>query len=397
MLTINSYLDQVLSKDWIEWCESALNPAEKKYRYYPGFQDAIGAQGSSDRTRSGELYAIGLLKGPLVRPQSYTGGAALGWKLVQSGAGAQSRLGYMGYAVGKILRNSDCPQTIKRAFSVLCTLFALQMSTIYQDRVILTVSLFQYLLKNFRPGVTLPANWNRYLATAMFCTLYDDSEHNALLDMYLNNQSIDKLFIVYTDKRKREVSPDELEKMASSDEPVTNVSPPKAALFWIGTGSDAESRGMYTQATKEGAALLQFAEQLERDSIVQGLPNPFAEIVEKNAGSEQNIIEQLDLIFRANAEILDDWGRSMKTLSDGVVDALAYLSGKTARGSIQKFFAHGVTELINPSQEIELDVAASECVSIPNPDDQVFVNDILFHVLGAKLTDGRVSIKVTRA
>jgi hypothetical protein len=119
--------------------------------------------------------------------------------------------------------------------------------------------------------------------------------------------------------------------------------------------------------------------------------------VVKDAGSEQHALEQLDVILRSNLDTAREWERLMKTLLDGVIDALAYLSGRSGRGGIQRFYAHGLTEPFDPSPDLELDVAVSECVSIPNLDDQVFLNDILYRVRAANLADDRVIIRISRA
>ncbi len=397
MLVIYSYPDQLLSEVWADWCESVLDPAKNNFRRRPNFQDALGAQNSNDRTRAGESYSIGLLKGPLVRPQSAGGGAIpLGWELVQSGASAQSRLGYLAYAIGRVMRDANAPQSIQRAFSVLCALFVLQLGIKYKGQFILSASLYQHLLKHFQPTGVLPEHWNRYLAVAMFCTLHSN-EHGVLIETYLDDEPVEELYLVYSGRKKNRVNPAELAKMAEDGVPVSNVSPPKDALFWIGSVQEVEPRGVYSYALKEGKLLLELAAGLERDAIKRGVTNPFANLIIKNPNTEQNAIEELDAIFRANSDTTQEWERLMKNLSDGVIDALAFLSGKSGRGGIQTFYAHDLTEPVDPSQNLELEVAVSQCVSIPNQDDRIIINGILYHVLHIAPQDDRLVIGVVRA
>jgi hypothetical protein len=252
MRVIYSYPDQLLSSVWVDWCESVLDPAKSNFRHRPNFQTALGAENSNDRTRALEINSVGLLKGPLIRPQSSTGGAIpLGWRLVQSGIGAQSRLGYLAYAIGRVMRDGIVPQSVKRAFSVLCTLFVLQMGIDFQDKIILTASLYQYLLKHFQPSETLPANWNRYLAVAMFCTLHAP-ESEALIKTYLSDEPADKLYLVYSDGRKQYINPDELAKMAEENAPVSSVSPTKRRAILDRERSRSRAPGDLYSCTERG-------------------------------------------------------------------------------------------------------------------------------------------------
>jgi len=62
-----SYTDQFTKSQWVNWSEGALSQIpENKFHTKKGFQEAIHSEDSTDRTRAGEAYKLGFLKGPII-------------------------------------------------------------------------------------------------------------------------------------------------------------------------------------------------------------------------------------------------------------------------------------------------------------------------------------------
>lgn len=62
-----SYTDQFTKSQWVDWSESTLSQIpEEKFHTKDGFQKAIHSTDSTDRTRAGEAYKLGFLKGPII-------------------------------------------------------------------------------------------------------------------------------------------------------------------------------------------------------------------------------------------------------------------------------------------------------------------------------------------
>jgi len=70
MISLYLYPDQAISDVWTEWSDTTLNKKHPaKFTTPTGFQLARGAINANDRTRAGEFFQLGLLRGILVNPQ----------------------------------------------------------------------------------------------------------------------------------------------------------------------------------------------------------------------------------------------------------------------------------------------------------------------------------------
>src|SRR5690349_15042499 len=117
-----TYPDQLISETWIDWVEHYLSEKpEHRFDTSTGFQERHGSANANERTRALELWSIGLLRGPLVTPQSGSRRVTpLGWKLVVQGSSPLTPLGYAAYGLGKALRIEGKSFSIEPAFSALC-------------------------------------------------------------------------------------------------------------------------------------------------------------------------------------------------------------------------------------------------------------------------------------
>ena len=282
----HSYIDQLISENWVEYSEKALSgmtPPEMLQG--KSFQDVISSSSSNNRTRAKELFEIGVLRGLLIKPRSSSIGTALGWELVLGNSHVHTSLGYISYVIGKGLKAyqaGELPESLRKALSSISVIFLLQLGLNHNGKHLLIAGLFKYILDHFRkPTDVEEAKWQRYVAAAMFCTLHDNQHSEALLEAYIQNQPIVNLVLV-ENKRVDEVDPETLSAMARETRSLTKVTPPKAALFWIGDYKNTSPRGIYSMSLEQGADLLSHACILERESLLSGGNNPFEALLDKS-------------------------------------------------------------------------------------------------------------------
>src|SRR4051794_6169832 len=89
------YPDQVIADTWVDWSVRFLSESpNKKFDVATGFQGLAGAGNSNVRTRGGEFFELGLLRGRLIHSKGSVGdGAPPGFKLLLSDENVHTRLG----------------------------------------------------------------------------------------------------------------------------------------------------------------------------------------------------------------------------------------------------------------------------------------------------------------
>jgi hypothetical protein len=385
------YPDQLIRDTWTRWSEQVLSqPQDAALRTARGFQDAIsrveGSVGANERTRAGELFDSGFLRGALVN--SRDSGASRssippGWELTVSGHDVHSRLGYCAYAVGKALGAPTISSKSSRALSVISAIMCLQAGFRYDDDWIGLVDLFDHVLASYPcpPGAT-ESTWNRYVAAGMFCTMDEGPDSDSLVNLLVVSQPVTALKLVRAAAVDR-LSPVELENKIRDGFPIASVTPPKDSLFWIGDPGVAEPRGLYTVAVTSGHQLLESGISLQREARRLGQPNPFSRLFEQREGMERDcVLESLATIFASTNRSREVWSAHMRTLYEGVLEGLQYLRQESGTGAIQRVFhAHGVAE---GSRGTQLRVPKTSCVQKPATGDRLIVADV-----GYRVTDVR--------
>lgn len=385
------YPDQLIQDTWTRWSEQVLSqPQDAAFRTARGFQDAIsrveGSVGANERTRAGELFDSGFLRGALVN--SRDSGASRssippGWDLTVSGQDVHSRLGCCAYAVGKALGVPTISGKSSRSLSVISAIICLQAGFRYNDDWIGLVDLFDHVLACYPcpPGAT-ESEWNRYVAAGMFCTMDEGPDSDSLVDLLVASQPITALKFVRASAVDR-LSPVELENKMRDGFPIASVTPPKDSLFWIGDPGVAEPRGLYTVAASNGHQLLKSGISLQREARRLGEPNPFSLLFEQRESMERDcVLESLATIFASTNRSREVWSAHMRTLYDGVLEGLQYLRQQSGMGAIQRVFhAHGVVEGARGTQ---LRVPKTSCVQQPANGDKVVVGDVGYRVTGVR-------------
>ncbi len=396
---LQSYPDQLIRETFVDFSERVLSHKHDDALSIPtGFQRVLNSNSANDRSRALELFEIGLLRGLLVSSrEGDRSSLPLGWSLIQSDENVHTRLGYCSYAIGKALQTpvSTRYPYIDKAFSILCAIFLLQTGFEFNNRYILTLSVFRYLQKTFYPqlpvGLPLSIIWDRKLASAMFSTLSNSEKRGELLGAYLSASNISNLYLSDENGNITSVSQDVLFNGSIN---LNSVYPLKPPLFFIGAGE--EPRGLYTKAMQEGAKLIECAERLERDSINNQTQNPFSAAIEKPRDIEGKcVLEILEDIFLSNG-MNKEWDSAMKTLSQGTIDALQFIEGDRLDNNMKVFFVHDPEIPIPASEEIVFEVLKNNCYLIPVENDRITFESNRYLVLSVDSTSELLRIRTRK-
>jgi hypothetical protein len=377
-MSLFNYPDQAISEVWVDWSENTLSHQHpKKYSRSIGFQLARESKNANDRTRAGEFYRIGLLRGLLVNAKGTSrGNTPFGWQLIQSDQNAHTRLGFFAYALGAAIKRGSKSDLVRNAFELLCTIFLLQTGFRFNNEYVLTSSLFLYLQKQFNIEVA-DVKFQRYLAAAMFCTLELPEAAVTLMEAYTKAATVDRLWLVTETRKEIEVGSSDLSTMITNKKlAISNVSPPKPSLYWIGNENNTRE-GLFTVASKRWKSLLTFAADLEREALTSGSESPFRPaILKPNTGDSGCVLEILTEIFSTNSKAKQEWERAMDTLYKGVLDSLRFLKSDDNFAPAQHvFYAHGLATPAPSDSGIVLEVEKSKCAGQPNEQDLVVIDD----------------------
>jgi hypothetical protein len=395
------YSDYMVSSVLVDYSDQILNRKhDDSYRTPTGFQDILGDRSSgTHRTRAAEIFYAGLLRGPVINPQSANAAdIPYGWLLVQSDSNIHTKLGFLAYAIGRAIRNGADSPKITRAMDVVTTIVLLQIGMEHDGRWLLICSLYGYILKYFKKptGVNLPT-WHRYVAAAMFCVLADAVKRGSLVSTYLSGRRIKSL--VWTDKdgNSTAVSPAGLATMAQEGSSLNDVKGPKSSLFWIGNPDHPPLRGLYTRGLAGSSTLVAKASEIEATNTSAGSESPFRMLIDKPHDREAPCaLEILAEIFSADPVAKLEWEATMRTLYSGVIESLRFLDAVLGEGDRRILFAHDPEDTELDSHEVQLVVHVDDCHGEPRENDIVVLNGSPYVVHSVDMGEGRYSITSRR-
>jgi hypothetical protein len=283
-----SYTDQFTKSQWVLWSENALSKLpEKKFQNKKGFQGIIKSTDSTNRTRAGEAYRLGFLRGPIIDGRfEAKHEIPLGWKGVIDGKFPHSRLGLYAYLIGRAMRQGSGPAALETALDSLATVQILHIAFKVNGKWYCTVAFFEYARKKLVDLLRreLDQDELRYLAGAVFNTL-DGGGFEDFLNAMLGEKELEKLFFSSNKGVKHELNLVEFESFVTKKTININaIKKHKAALFW-----SSKTRGLYSRAAagdgeeflsnfldneislyrkREGSALSLILENIARGDVV---------------------------------------------------------------------------------------------------------------------------------
>lgn len=385
----SSYPDTLICENWVPWSETALNQQhDASYTVSKGFQNFVQAENADERTRAGELFNIGLLRGRLISERG--GSMPYGWKLVQENQNVHTRLGYLAYIVGKAICREISSPAIERAFNILCTIFTLQIGFKSEETFILTAALFNYLLDNFVPSTPRATlKWRRYLAAAMFCTL-ETKQADALVNSYITGQSVNSLLLLFNDGADEIVEPDRLVRKIDENMSLGRLVQQKSSLYWIGEGK----QGFYTRAALEGSELIRLIGEIERECLARSEENPFGMLLRPD-NEDICVLEQLDDILKLYPTARNEWRRLVKTLREGVTEALNFLE-RVEVPSKRVFYGHDIETADFDEETLILEIERGNDEIVPLYNEVIVLGKHEYVVQSIDDSGDRLTISVKR-
>lgn len=329
------YPDQALRDFWAKWSDAVL---WQKQSADDNFQEVLGSQNANDRTRVGELYSIGVLRGRMVTPQELGRKEPLGWSLLIQGEHVHTTLGYLAYLLGKT-KGLDS-KGVNEAFSALCALFSIQIGYMRPDGVQFSyASLIEYLKKYFPRPVDIQENlWLRYLAAGMFSTINSDGSENLVTNL-LENQPIKRLTFRWQNGEEIEADYTSFCNLIYSRKSISTLKKPKHSLFFIGSETfDSDARGTYTQALKHAREFITFFAYEEINQLQQGKRGQecfnYLFLYKDPLTETTDVVKEIIKLTNQS----NDWKRIithfMKTLQTGCIEAVSMLYGTTEASQI---------------------------------------------------------------
>lgn len=302
------------------------------------FTDAIGATGSSDRSRAKEMYRIGLLRLELTKGES-------GLEHIKADKNAQSDLGFISSVITKAI-HVESSESFRLAYSALCAIYSLLQSvTIGRTEISLNALIYRLNGLYPCPNDVDFIKWHRYVLSAFLCeikyqeylqaknpntttfpSVFEDTltgRNKAPFSMSIRTNESKGLIL-----RKTITSVDDVRDAIASRVSLTDIFQQKMPLFMFGNDSDTIPKGFYGMANKYFSSFLKMAFEFEI-STYDG-KSRFASLFDEDhpSSAKTDALNALINIFKQteNTSLSTEFNRLMKTIYQGAKDALKILN-----------------------------------------------------------------------
>ncbi|KHT53261.1 hypothetical protein RJ44_19885 [Alteromonas macleodii] len=346
-------IDELIRNRWVSWSEDVLNTRpDSSFNSKRGFQEIVGVQNGTERSRATEIFRLGLIKGRLIgEKKGRTSSVPAGWKNICEDNSIHTHTGYIAYVIGKGLNCKPSPGvTVLEAFDSLCTLLILSIGFMFDNRWYSTVNIFLFVKNRAEESFarTLTNQELRLLAGAVFNTL-DYKYAEQLIRAYETNGTF-KLHYLFRSTSGAKAPFDEsnielfeigeLEQVTSSrkfDLELTYRQ--KASLFWAVANS---GRGIFTRAFRAGEEFLTALTQTDQKLASNKQRNLLHDFyVDRENGFIHNDLLSVTLNLTDDfPELKKGLTTVMKTLNEGVVESLHLIKKKTEIQITEKFYLH---------------------------------------------------------
>jgi hypothetical protein len=388
---IQFYPDELIGGMWVQWSEKFLFDISGEH-LQSGFQKLIGSEGAHERTRAGEAYRLGLLKGRLIRERTGGPGLPLGWAALCAGEAVHSRLGYIAYVIGKALSEGSAEESINvGALNVLHFVFALSLGIKSDDTNFSVFLLYEHALRSYRGAIkpnvyeNFEKDIKRWLAAAVFDTLDYSDYRDLITQPYVDGTPVDKLILMHKGDdgavNKVFLTPKELVQLLSDNQ--MKISYHKASLYWANP-----DRGIYSRASLAADTFLDTLLVADQESFASEGISIFSSALEADS-AEHLLLESLCGVFENHSDLVADWGKLMEKLTKGVYEALRYLEEGIPEPIPKIFYVHGVGSPIDPAATNIILVPKDETPIKPAAGSMMKIGDASFILREIKESGGK--------
>lgn len=322
--SIFNYTDTLLSQ-WVDWHKDIL---VGNFRHdASSWTEALGANSSNSRTRASELFRLGMTTVSLTKKTT-----AL--DKIKSGENVQSRLGYLSALIYQGYQISST-KTLIKSIAALDAIFSVIQPVNLDTYIVSINTVMCRLLEAFPvlPGYN-KLTWMRYLLSG-FCCKINNAPEDIPLFIKGEKKTIFLQIIKHTKESNRYIdeircgfgNSTELKKAIDDGVSLTNIYQQKLPLFLIGNPDEKDPRGYYGMADKYFESFLNACFVIESKHITN---SPFKNLyIEEGENCQKgNIIEILYHLSHQYKELETTFANVMKTIIDGAVEALSFITGK---------------------------------------------------------------------
>ena len=319
---IYNYYDTLLSQ-WIDLNDTILrgNFADSA----DNLTEASGTDNSNLRSRAKECFRVGLLKHELTKGMN-----AL--NTVKGDVNLQSRLGFIADLVYRAYNKHAESEQLLRATAAINAIFSVIQPFEIRDVSVSVNTIVYKLLAIFpQPDNIERGDWLRYLLSAFCCELKVANQGDDIKIFVLGN-SEDLTMRIIGNKgdniRCTLRNAEDVKKAIADKISLTNIHHQKLPLFLFGTAKDKVSRGFYGLADKYFSDFLYEAYKVETKDIRN---SPFRSLYiddESPLCKKGEVIETIKEICIENPKIANKYQEIMKSIEDGAIEALMYMTDK---------------------------------------------------------------------
>lgn len=318
---IYSYYDTLLS-EWIEWNKNILVGSFSNEA--TNLSEALGIETSDGRSRAKEFFRIGLLTHELTKGMTALNSA-------KNGDNLQTRFGFIVALIYQAYKKKNTPNLL-RAVAAINAIFALIQPFEMNGMSVSTNTIVQSLVEAFPvPDGYDRATWLRYLISGFCCELKMASDGKNIVEFVRGNTKNITLRLIDNKSSSPRASFSNVQQLKEAiDKKVslTDIYHQKMALFLLGTAKDVEPRGFFGIADKYFGQFLKDSYLLESKDIDN---SPFKALYYDDEGPDcqkANVIEVVKQISKQNTEFSKSFQEIMKSIEEGAVEALMYLTDK---------------------------------------------------------------------
>ena len=317
-----NYYDTLLSQ-WVDWNEGLL-----KGIFTEGagnLTEALDADNSNERSRAKEFYRVGLLTHELTK-----GISAL--NSVKEGENLQSRLGFIVALLYRAYAKNPSSDVLLKSVAAINAIFSV-IQPIEIDDLPISINTIAYRLLDSYP---LPdsrnlGEWLRYLLSAFCCELKVATDSTEIKQILLGKKRNITLRIIGNkgdETRCTFNSSKDVENAIKNRVSLTNIHHQKMPLFLVGSPKDVEPRGFYGLAAKYYNGFLFECYKIEFIDVEK---SPFKDLYVDDEGptsKKGKVLETLKFICNQNEQIANKYQDIMKSIEEGSIEALMYMTDK---------------------------------------------------------------------
>lgn len=308
--------------EWGEWNKHILVGSFSNDA--TNLSEALGITTSDGRSRAKELFRIGLLTHELTKGMEALNSA-------KNGENLQTRFGFI---VALIYQAYERKQSnnLLHAVAAINAIFSLIQPFEMNGLSVSTNTIVQRLLEVFPvPEGYDRATWLRYLISGFCCELKVATEGTNITEFVRGRNRSITLRIIDNKSNITRASfsnSEQLKNAINKKISLTNIHHQKMALFLLGSAKDIEPRGFFGLADKYYGQFLKDAYSVESIDVDN---SPFKCLYIDDEGpncQKANVIEILKQISTKHTEFEQSYKYIMKSIEEGAVEALMYLTDK---------------------------------------------------------------------